>query len=123
MSTTGARIRDGRVARLARNTGAERMSPAAEPSPAHTPYRLLWSTGIVALVLGIAAFVLWGTVFFSHQLGSFLGGWGAGRLYDIQGNYDMMWWISVGLGLFAAVIHWCIRERPVPRLAMAAAPA
>ncbi len=60
MSTTGARIRDGRVARLARNTGAERMSPAAEPSPAHTPYRLLWSTGIVALVLGIAAFVLWG---------------------------------------------------------------
>jgi hypothetical protein len=35
----------------------------------------------------------------------------------------MMWWISVGLGLFAAVIHWCIRERPVPRLAMAAAPA
>jgi hypothetical protein len=60
MSTTGARIRDGSVARLARNTGAERMSPAAEPSPAHTPYRLLWSTGIAALVLGIAAFVLWG---------------------------------------------------------------
>ena len=35
-----------------------------------------------------------GIVFFSHQLGSFLGGWGAGRLYDIQGNYDVMWWIS-----------------------------
>ena len=60
MSTTGARIRDGRVARLARNARAEQMSPAAEPSPAHTPYRLLWSTGIVALVLGVAAFVLWG---------------------------------------------------------------
>ena len=64
--------------------------------------------------------MLWGVVFFSHQLGSFLGGWGAGRLYDIQGNYDLMWWISVGLGLFAAVIHWSIRERPVPRLATAA---
>ena len=36
------------------------MSPAAEPSPAHTPYRLLWSTGIAALLLGIAAFMLWG---------------------------------------------------------------
>jgi MFS family permease len=90
----------------------------------------LW-LGTVPLTSGLVAYMfgpthismLWGTVFFSHQLGSFLGGWGAGRLYDIQGNYDMMWWISVGLGLFAAVIHWCIRERPVPRLAMAAAPA
>jgi len=60
MSTIGTRIRDGRVARLARNTRAEHIGPAAGPSPADTPYRLLWSTGIVALVLGIAAFVLWG---------------------------------------------------------------
>jgi predicted MFS family arabinose efflux permease len=67
--------------------------------------------------------MLWGVVFCSHQLGSFLGGWGAGRLYDIQGNYDLMWWISVGLGVFAAMIHWWIREQPVPRLAMSAAPA
>ena len=49
--------------------------------------------------------MLWGIVFLSHQLGSFLGGWGAGRLYDIQGNYDAMWWISVGLGIFAAAIY------------------
>ena len=60
MSAIGARIRDGRVARLARNPRAEQMSPAAEPSPTHTPYRLLWSTGIAALLLGIAAFMLWG---------------------------------------------------------------
>jgi hypothetical protein len=60
MSAIGARIRDGRVARLARSTRAEQISPAAEPSPADTPYRLLWSTGIVAFVLGVAAFVLWG---------------------------------------------------------------
>jgi hypothetical protein len=60
VSTIGTPIRDGRVARLARNTCAEQMSPAAEPPPAHTPYRLLWSTGIAALVLAVAAFMLWG---------------------------------------------------------------
>src|SRR5208282_6887980 len=48
---------------------------------------------------------------------------GRGRLYDIQGNYDLMWWIAVGLGVFAALIHWWIREQPVPRLSLAAAPA
>jgi MFS family permease len=82
------------------------------------------TSGLVGYMFGPAHMsMLWGIVFFSHQLGSFLGGWGAGRLYDIQGNYDLMWWISVGLGAFAAVIHWWIRERPVPRLAMTAAPA
>jgi MFS family permease len=90
----------------------------------------LW-LGTVPLTSGLVGYMfgsthmsmLWGVVFFSHQLGSFLGGWGAGRLYDLNGNYDLMWWISIGLGLFAAVIHWCIRERPVPRLAMAPAAA
>jgi len=90
----------------------------------------LW-LGTVPLTSGLVGYMfgpthmsmLWGIVFFSHQLGSFLGGWGAGRLYDLNGNYDLMWWISIGLGLFAAAIHWRIRERPVPRLAMAAATA
>jgi MFS family permease len=90
----------------------------------------LW-LGTVPLTSGLVGYMfgsthlsmLWGIVFFGHQLGSFLGGWGAGRLYDLKGNYDLMWWISVGLGVFAALIHWRIRERPVPRLAMAAAPA
>jgi MFS family permease len=83
------------------------------------------TSGLVGYIFGpVHMSMLWGIVFFSHQLGSFLGGWGAGRLYDIQGNYDMMWWISVGLGILAAVIHWWIRERPVPRLmAATAAPA
>src|SRR6516165_3682865 len=82
------------------------------------------SSGLVEYMFGPAHIsMLWGIVFFSHQLGSFLGGWGAGRLYDLQGNYDVMWWLSIGLGLFAAGIHWRIRERPVPRLAMAPAPA
>jgi MFS family permease len=82
------------------------------------------TSGLVSYMFGpIHMSMLWGIVFFSHQFGSFLGGWGAGRLYDLQCNYDLMWWISIGLGLFAAAIHWRIRERPVPRLAMAAAPA
>jgi MFS family permease len=88
----------------------------------------LW-LGTVPLTSGLVGYMfgpmhmsmLWGIVFFSHQLGSFAGGWGAGRLYDIQGNYDLMWWISVGLGVFAALIHWFIREQPVARLTLAPA--
>ena len=90
----------------------------------------LW-LGTIPLTSGLVGYIfgpthmsmLWGIVFLSHQLGSFLGGWGAGRLYDIQGDYDLMWWISVGLGVFAAAIHWLIREQPVSRLRTAAAPA
>ncbi len=60
MSIIGTLTRNGRAARLVRNTRTEQMSPAAETSPAKTPHRLLWSTGIVAGVLCIAAFALWG---------------------------------------------------------------
>jgi MFS family permease len=80
------------------------------------------TSGLVGYMFGpVHMSMLWGIVFFSHQLGSFLGGWGAGRLYDVQGNYDLIWWLSVGLGVFAAVIHWLIREQPVERLVLAAA--
>jgi MFS family permease len=90
----------------------------------------LW-LGTIPLTSGLVGYMfgpthmsmLWGIVFFSHQLGSFFGGWGAGRLYDTQGNYDAMWWISVGLGVLAALLHWQIRERPALRIAMAQAPA
>jgi MFS family permease len=79
------------------------------------------TSGLVAYMFGTTHMsMLWGIVFFSHQLGSFLGGWGAGRLYDVQGDYHLVWWTSVGLGIFAAVIHYLIRERPVKRLALAA---
>jgi predicted MFS family arabinose efflux permease len=61
--------------------------------------------------------MLFGFVFLSHQIGSFAGLWLAGRLFDMTGSYDAMWWISVALGLFAAMIHLPIREQPVPRLA------
>ncbi len=65
--------------------------------------------------------MLFGFVFLSHQVGSFLGLWLAGRLYDLTGSYDAMWWISVALGLAAAAIHLPIKERPVARLANASA--
>ena len=87
----------------------------------------LW-LGTVPLTSGLVGYMfgpthlsmLWGIVFFGHQLGSFFGGWGAGRIYDLRGDYGLMWWISVGLGVFATLLHWCIREQPVPRLAIAA---
>jgi MFS family permease len=80
------------------------------------------TSGLVGTLFGPTHMaMLWGIVFFSHQLGSFFGGWGAGRLYDVSGNYDAMWWLSVGLGVIAALLHWQIRERPTPRLAMAQA--
>lgn len=63
--------------------------------------------------------MLYGIVFFFHQLGSFLGVYMAGVLFDMTQSYDAMWWISVGLGVFAALIHVPIREVPVPRLRMA----
>jgi predicted MFS family arabinose efflux permease len=60
--------------------------------------------------------MLFGVVFLSHQLGSFSGLWLAGITYDATKSYDTMWWISIALALFAALVHWPIRERPVPRL-------
>ena len=90
----------------------------------------LW-LGTVPLTSGLVGYIfgpthmsmLWGIVFFSHQVGSFLGGWLPGLLYDIQGNYDLMWKLSVGLGLAAAIIHWRIPERPVARIDRATAAA
>ena len=60
MSAIGTRIRNGRIARLFRSAHAGPMRQGAESSAANTPYWLLWSTGIVAFVLCIVAFVFWG---------------------------------------------------------------
>jgi MFS family permease len=59
---------------------------------------------------------LYGFVFLGHQVGSFLGVWLAGRLFDATQSYDLMWWISAGLGIFAGLVHLPIREEPVMRL-------
>lgn len=62
---------------------------------------------------------LFGFVFFSHQVGSFFGVWLGGLLYDRTGSYDVVWWISVALGIFAAIVHIPIVERQVARPAIA----
>ena len=63
--------------------------------------------------------MLLGIVFLSHQLGSFLGAWIGGYMFELSGSYDMVWWISVGLGVAAAALHWPIDERPIERPAPA----
>lgn len=75
------------------------------------------TTGIVAQVFGVRYMAtLFGVVFFSHQLGSFLGVYLGGYLYDTTGTYDAVWWAGVVLGVMAAVIHWPINEAPMARL-------
>ncbi len=59
-------------------------------------------------------------MFFSHQLGSFLGAWLGGRLYDAYGTYTVVWWIGVGISVFSALVHLPIRERPLIPQAVAA---
>jgi len=78
------------------------------------------TSGIVAQVFGVRYMAtLFGIVFFSHQVGSFLGVWLGGWLYDTIGTYDPVWWAGIVLGLLAAVIHLPINERPLARLAAA----
>lgn len=80
------------------------------------------TTGIVAQVFGVRYMAtLFGIVFLSHQLGSFLGVWWGGRLYDQTGSYDMMWWAGIVLGIGAALIHLLINEKPLARLQQATA--
>jgi MFS family permease len=76
------------------------------------------TSGLVAHLYGVRYMgTLYGIVFFSHQLGAFIGVWLGGRLYDIYGDYTAVWWIGVGVGLLSAVVHLPIRERkatPLP---------
>ena len=78
------------------------------------------TSGIVAQVFGTQYFAtLYGVVFMSHQIGSFLGAWLGGYIYDVTGSYDLMWMLSVGLGIVAAMLHWPIDDKPLARLATA----
>ena len=75
---------------------------------------------IVAVMFGTRYMAtLFGFVFFSHQVGSFLGVWLGGYLFDRTGSYTIVWWLCVALGIFAAIVHWPIVERAVERPAMA----
>ena len=78
------------------------------------------TSGLVAHIYGVRYMgTLYGIVFFSHQLGSFLGVWLGGRLYDLYGTYTQVWWIGVAIGAFSAIVHLPIRERPMARAAAA----
>jgi MFS family permease len=75
------------------------------------------TSGLVAQIFGPAYMsTLFGMVFLSHQVGGFGGAWLAGYVYDLTGSYDLMWWLSVALGLASAALHWPIDDRPVARL-------
>ena len=75
------------------------------------------TSGIVVQVFGLRYMAtLTGLVFFSHQIGSFIGVWLGGYLYDAIGSYDPVWWAGIVLGVLAAVIHIPIDEHPMDRL-------
>ena len=70
------------------------------------------TSGLVAHLYGIRyTGTLYGFVFLSHQIGSFLGVWLGGKTYDLTGDYTMVCWIGIGVGAFSALIHLPIRER------------
>ena len=74
------------------------------------------TNAVVAQIFGVQYMsMLGGVVFFSHQVGSFMGVWLGGRLYDTTGSYDVVWWIAVALGIFAALANMPVREVPVTR--------
>ena len=83
---------------------------------------LLWLSTVpptnatVAQIFGVAHLsMLGGAVFFSHQIGSFMGVWLGGLLYDRTGSYQVVWYISIALGIFAALVNLRVRETPIPR--------
>ncbi|AYE84945.1 MAG: MFS transporter [Sulfitobacter sp.] len=78
------------------------------------------TSGLVAHIYGLRYMgTLYGIVFFSHQLGSFLGVWLGGRMYDIYGSYTGVWWVGVAVGAFSAVVHLPIREKRLEGLVTA----
>ena len=87
---------------------------------------LLWlstippTNAVVAQIFGVKYLsMLSGFVFVSHQVGSFMGAWLGGKLYDTTGSYDVVWWIAIALGVFGAIVNLPVREQPIQRAAPA----
>ena len=83
---------------------------------------LLWLSTVpptnaaVAQIFGVAHLsMLSGFIFFSHQIGSFLGVWLGGYLYDKTGSYNIVWYLAIALGVFAALVNLPVRESPIAR--------
>jgi predicted MFS family arabinose efflux permease len=88
---------------------------------------LLWlstvppTNAVVAQIFGVAHMsMLAGFVFLSHQIGSFMGVWLGGYLYDQTGSYNIVWYISIGLGVFAALVNLPVKEGAIERAPAAA---
>jgi MFS family permease len=72
------------------------------------------TSGLVGHIYGMRFLgTLYGFIFLSHQIGSFVGVWLGGRLYDAYGDYTAVWWIGVAVGAFSAIVHLPVRERPL----------
>ena len=75
------------------------------------------TSGLVAVMFGTRYMaLLYGVVFLGHQVGGFLGVWLGGWAFDRFGSYDMVWWLGVGFGVFAGIVHCPIKEAPIERL-------
>jgi predicted MFS family arabinose efflux permease len=90
---------------------------------------LLWLSTVpptnatVAQIFGVAHLsMLGGLVFFSHQIGSFMGAWLGGLLYDKTGSYDIVWYIAIALGVVAALVNLPVKERAIQRQTLEASP-
>ncbi|AHM03532.1 Transmembrane transporter, major facilitator family [Roseibacterium elongatum DSM 19469] len=78
------------------------------------------TSGLVAYIYGLRYMgTLYGIVFFSHQLGGFLGVWLGGWMYDLYGDYTAVWWVGVAVGALSAIVHLPIRETPLKERAAA----
>jgi predicted MFS family arabinose efflux permease len=74
------------------------------------------TNAVIAQIFGVAHFsMLGGFVFFSHQIGSFMGVWLGGVLYDRTGSYDVVWWLAIALGVFAALVNLPVKETAIQR--------
>jgi len=74
------------------------------------------TNAVIAQIFGVSHLsMLGGSAFFSHQVGSFLGVWLGGLLYDRTGSYDIVWYLAIALGVFAAIVNLQVREAPIPR--------
>jgi len=72
------------------------------------------TSGLVAHIYGLRYMgTLYGIIFLSHQIGGFLGVWLGGRLYDIYGDYSLVWWVGIAVGAFSAIVHLPVKEQPL----------
>ena len=72
------------------------------------------TSGIIGYIYGLKFMgTLYGIVFLSHQIGSFVGVWLGGMFYDMYGSYNIVWWVGIGVGAFSAIIHLPVKETPL----------